>query len=445
MTTDILGPANAANSVTVRPGDTRVFASLDSWFRDCTNDTVNDGTDITAAWLNGTTAALRAMWRANGLMNDGATPIVPELGSDDNGIAKAVQQMIQRGQVVFAVDTSGTPGIITASLVPAAVELKRGLRVMIMVANNNPGAVQFNLNGIGLKPVTRRDGTALLDSDLVANGIAELVYDGTKWQAPSAWGRPQLVRNTTIYVRPDGNDANDGTVNDSSHALLTLQGAINLAFRYGPSQYTISIIMAAGTYAAGARTPLYPGPNILIDGGSASSTILAPTNDYGFLVQGPNTATIRNVTVNSTGGFLSAGCFSASNGATLTTASTANGAINTAIFVASQGGTMSIGSHTFKGNMAAAFWATYNANISIIGATFTFAVPLTLSVALVWASGLGSVGASSAVPTTFVNPGNVTGSRYLATSNGFINSDGQGAGFFPGTVAGTTSGGGQYG
>ena len=55
--------------------------------------------------------------------------------------------------------------------------------------------------------------------------------------------------------------------------------------------------------------------------------------------------------------------------------------------------------------------------------------------------------------STFVNPGRlplftangtVTGMRYKASGNGIIASSGGGAEFFPGTIAGTTSTGGQY-
>ena len=44
-----------------------------------------------------------------------------------------------------------------------------------------------------------------------------------------------------------------------------------------------------------------------------------------------------------------------------------------------------------------------------------------------------------------VNPGNVTGKRYLAQMNGIVNVNQQGVNYYPGTVAGTTDTGGQYG
>ena len=46
--------------------------------------------------------------------------------------------------------------------------------------------------------------------------------------------------------------------------------------------------------------------------------------------------------------------------------------------------------------------------------------------------------------TGITNPGFVTGPKYLATSNGTIQVAGRGVNYLPGTVAGSTSLGGQY-
>src|SRR5262245_61186742 len=114
---DILGPADAENSVTVRPGDTRTFASLDTWFEDCSSPTADDGTELQASWLNGVMAALRSLWRMNGTLADGGTKIVPEVGSDDDGLTKSVQQLFQRGKPIYAVDT-GTKNNLVVALSP---------------------------------------------------------------------------------------------------------------------------------------------------------------------------------------------------------------------------------------------------------------------------------------------------------------------------------------
>lgn len=45
---------------------------------------------------------------------------------------------------------------------------------------------------------------------------------------------------------------------------------------------------------------------------------------------------------------------------------------------------------------------------------------------------------------SFVNPGNVTGTRYVSSANSIINANGAGATFLPGTIAGSVSNGGLY-
>lgn len=175
---DIIGPANAANAVTVRPAETRSFLSLDTWFKDCSGPLADDGTSVEASWLNGMLAWSRAIWRGNGNRLDGVTPVVPEFGTDDAGVLKAIQQLIQRGQTNYAADT-GTANAMVVSLVPAAVELKSGLIVRAKKsAASNTGATTLSLNGFAAKPVLRADLTALQRLDLVANAPFEAVYDG---------------------------------------------------------------------------------------------------------------------------------------------------------------------------------------------------------------------------------------------------------------------------
>ena len=181
---DILGPADADNAVTVRPGETRTFASLDTWFQDCTSPTADDGTEIQASWLNGILAAARSLWRSNGMMIDGTTAVVPETGTDDNGLTKAVQQLIQRGQVAYAVDT-GTANHIVIALGPALKEYKAGVVVRVKVKFANTGNVDMDVNGLGPVAVKRTTLAQLSINDLSANGIGVFVFDGTQWQLVS--------------------------------------------------------------------------------------------------------------------------------------------------------------------------------------------------------------------------------------------------------------------
>ncbi len=178
---DILGPANADHAVTTRPADSRTFSTLDTWFQDCSNPNVEDGTEIQASFNNGILAALRSLWRGNGSLAVGGAKVVPEVGSDDHGLTKSVQHMIQRGQMSFAVDT-GTANALAITLSPAPPELIAGLLVRVKAAHATTGAATIDVNGLGAVAIKHPDGTALGVDDIVAAGVAEMVFDGAVFQ-----------------------------------------------------------------------------------------------------------------------------------------------------------------------------------------------------------------------------------------------------------------------
>jgi hypothetical protein len=179
---DILGPANAPNAVQLRPTEYRTFSStLDSWFKDCSSDTADDGTDIQAAWLNGIAAALRSVARGNGVtIADPTVKIVPEDGTDDNILIKSIQQLIQRGLPNYA-DDAGTANSIVVTLAPALIEYKKGLRVAVKIAVDNTGASVININGLGNKPILM-SGLALAAGVMRAGNICLFSFDGTSFQ-----------------------------------------------------------------------------------------------------------------------------------------------------------------------------------------------------------------------------------------------------------------------
>lgn len=80
--TDLLGFANALNAVTARPADARVFGAVDTWGKNCSAPGANDGTQITADYLNGVLAQLRRAIRGMG---------VTENNADDDMLLKAIQ------------------------------------------------------------------------------------------------------------------------------------------------------------------------------------------------------------------------------------------------------------------------------------------------------------------------------------------------------------------
>lgn len=78
----------------------------------------------------------------------------------------------------YAVDTSVTPGTITAALSPPIIAYTPGTQFTIKVANANPGAVTANINSVGSVSVVQPDGTALQQNALAA-GRDEVVVVGS--------------------------------------------------------------------------------------------------------------------------------------------------------------------------------------------------------------------------------------------------------------------------
>ena len=76
---------------------------------------------------------------------------------------------------------SGTD-TITATVSPALTAYAAGQMFAFVAANTNTGAVTINISTLGAKAVTKTGTTALVSSDLIANYLYVIVYDGTQFQ-----------------------------------------------------------------------------------------------------------------------------------------------------------------------------------------------------------------------------------------------------------------------
>jgi len=174
---DILGPANARNAVTQRPDDDRSFGANDTWWKDCSSPTANDGTKWRSAPLNSLVAQLRSLIRGNGNTALSA-PVVIEDNSDTM-LLTGVQQLIQRGQTVFAQTDSGSADALVATLSPAPVEYKAGQRFTLKKINapNATTSPTINVNGLGPRTIVDRRGQVLAPGDLPGSAFLDLEVD----------------------------------------------------------------------------------------------------------------------------------------------------------------------------------------------------------------------------------------------------------------------------
>lgn len=96
-------------------------------------------------------------------------------------------------------------------------------------------------------------------------------------------GRKRLTGNLTLYVRSDGNDANDGRADTAARAFLTIAQAVKVAREdYESDTYGITLQVQAGTW------------------NQSSSLILGPHNIYGGVTLRGDPTTPANCIIQGT-------------------------------------------------------------------------------------------------------------------------------------------------
>jgi hypothetical protein len=446
MALDIVGPANAPNSTTIRPADTRTFGATDTWAKDCSSPTANDGTKIQAGWLNGWMGQLRNLVRGNG-QTAASADIVTQDNSDDSMALKAIQHLIQRGLPKYGVDT-GAANTLVVSLSPALAEYKAGLVVHVLVNKSSTSASTINFNGLGAKSITHVDGAALVADDLVGGELAMLGYDGTKFQKLGIQAGI-LSANTTYFV--NGTTGSDtlynglsATVSGSAGPFATIQKAVNVVAKLNANGFGVTVNVAAGTYAPFIVSTQING-TLSIVGVPGSPATCVITTSAGTCVASNGAGVIFSLNgfkvVNSSAA--SAHGLLCQAGGTINFLNIDFGACVAGAHIFCDAGLAScFGNYTISGN------ATFHALVGSGGryiATPSSPNTVTLSggpgfVTAYQASDLSVIRFSG----TVFSGAATAGARYSASGNGVINTGGSGASYLPGITAGSVSTGGQY-
>lgn len=110
--------------------------------------------------------------------------LLQKLSQTSADVRYAQKTQVQSGQLINGTDT-GTANTYVAALSPAITSYTQNLAVVLLVAHSNTGASTLSLNGLSAIPITYADGSALTGHELVANGIAYLVYNGTSFVLPN--------------------------------------------------------------------------------------------------------------------------------------------------------------------------------------------------------------------------------------------------------------------
>ena len=118
-----------------------------------------------------------------------------------------------------------------ASLNPAPLAYKEGMRIAIKIGSTNTGKATLNINNLGTKPIVDPEGEELEAGDLLANRVYNLIYTGTVFQLLGKGGdnieltgnalASQVLKDRTFY-NTDPNNKLVGTMENNGNVSSTI-------------------------------------------------------------------------------------------------------------------------------------------------------------------------------------------------------------------------------
>lgn len=252
--------------------------------------------------------------------------------------------------------------------------------------------------------------------------------------------REKLTANRTYYVRTDGSDSNTGLVNTAGGAFLTLQKAIDVVAALDISTYTVTIQVGSGTYTSGITVtgPWVGSGSVQLTGDTTtpSNVVISVTSSFGIVVESGGRLKVGGFKfVTTTAG---SGILSQSGGFVLINGKCDFGACATSHINVNNAAVSCFNDYNITG-AAPIHWQVESGGILICQlATIT----ITGTPAFATAFAYTNWAAMTVNANTF--SGSATGTRYLSTKNGLIETFGSGATYLPGNAAGSTSTGGLY-
>jgi hypothetical protein len=284
--------------------------------------------------------------------------------------------------------------------------------------------------------------TASVDGYLASADFATFLTNATV--------RTKLTGNVTYYVRTDGSDSNTGLANTAGGAFLTIQKAVDVACAFDLQQYTFTIQVADGTYTGTVR--MYSSPpvssvgttagNIVIQGNSSTpaNVVVSVTGSNAFEIVGNKDValTIKDLKITTV---TSGNAIYAARGIVYISGVNfgAVAAGNSHIVIDTWELFAAIGNYTISGSAQYHVYCTGFSYFSVSSKTVTLTGTPAWSTAGFYAAYFGFI----FVPgDTF--SGSATGKRYISDRLSLIDTNGGGASYLPGNVAGTTSNSGLY-
>lgn len=356
---------------------------------------------------------------------------------------------VQQGKWNYGA-AAGTASALTLTLSPAPANVAAitGAIILVKILATNTGAATLDVNGTGALPVQRLDGSALGAGDLPAARYVALTCTGSSYTLLSSGYqevRRRLTGNTSFYVNGStGNDNNDGLSSGSAWATLT-KVASYLSTQVDLNGFTVTVNVANGTYTAGfslgSMLPGQSSPNqVKLIGNNANpiSCFVNVATGAAFQAGGGGGFSVEGFQVAGPSPIAGAGLYAASGGVILFQNIFFNVAGVAQLFAEVGGFLRTSGGYTINNSAPSHIKAQDGGVVSIVGVNISVVGTPAFPTAFAY-SYTGVINAPASLYS-----GGATGPRYYVDMNGAIKTNGAGANFFPGSIAGAVNAGGQY-
>lgn len=370
----------------------------------------------------------------NMLTLSGLTPSIQNLHQ--------LAQAIQSGKVGY-VAAGGTANALTATLSPVPASVPNGMAVRVLIGSANTGAATLNVNSTGALPIVTQRGVAISQGELAAGAIVTFVKRAAAWQLVGVGYsdvKIPLSADLNLYVATTGSDSNDGLT--AATPFATLQKAWDYAqARIDLNGFNVVVNVAAGTYTAGlvarGAVPGQAGPDSIkfVGNPSSPSTVVVDvTNGCAFRSSFGANFLVDGFLVRGSGTAVNQGYGLYANGGGIVFRNVEFGAASVAKMGATAATLQALGPFSHVAGAAPSFFfSSLGGVIQISGVAVTFVGSPAFSDSVAKCEHAVLI----AIGTSFSGAGGVTGKRYAVTHQGWISTNGAGASFFPGSIAGT--------